>query len=139
MKITDSSWISIITYSYPAFVCIDFRGEGHELGPPAEFGTYAGNRVYLNNRTLQQTYGEQGAMFSFAVRDVADTTIVARVGVSLISSGQACSNAEDEIPDFDFERVRQEAKDEWNELLGRFQVQIGNRDTAVLFYSSVGG
>jgi Glycosyl hydrolase family 92 len=55
------------------------------------------------------------------------TAILARVGVSFISPEQACNNAEEEIPDFDFERVHQENRAQWNELLGRIQVDTGGR------------
>lgn len=66
------------------------------------------------------------------------TSILARVGVSFISSEQACANAEDEIPDFDFERVRSASRAQWNELLGRVQVDTTNVDPEIvdLFYSS---
>ena len=50
-------------------------------------------------------------------------SVLVRVGVSFISEAQACSNAETEIPDFDFAGVRKVAFDTWNELLGRIQVR----------------
>ena len=82
-------------------------------------------------------YGDLGALVSFPSDPTSPTTVLARVGVSLISAEQACKNAEEEIPDFDFERTEKKAKEEWNELLGRFHVQVEDRDTGVLFYSSV--
>jgi putative alpha-1,2-mannosidase len=59
--------------------------------------------------------------------------------VSLISSAQACANAEEEIPDFDFEKVRADSRKQWNELLGRVQVDMTgvDKETVQLFYSSV--
>ena len=66
--------------------------------------------------------------------------------MSLISREQACKNAEEEIPDFDFERVHKENRAQWNELLGRIQVDATGVpmdiagftvDTVQLFYSSV--
>lgn len=82
-----------------------------------------------------------GALFTFAPAPGGKkTTILARVGVSLISSAQACANAEEEIPDFDFERVHRESRAQWNDLLGRVQVDTTGvpRETVELFYSSVG-
>ncbi len=69
---------------------------------------------------------------------IGTTSILARVGVSFISSEQACANAEEEIPDFDFERVRSASRAQWNELLGRVQVDTSNVDPEIvdLFYSS---
>lgn len=59
--------------------------------------------------------------------------------MSFISTEQACANAEAEIPDFDFDGVRAAARAEWNELLGRVQVETENvdDDTIELFYSSL--
>jgi len=82
-------------------------------------------------------YGDLGGLLSFPSDPKDPTTVLVRVGVSLISAEQACENAEEEIADFNFEGVHRRAKDEWNELLGRFHVQVEDKDTAVLFYSSV--
>lgn len=109
-----------------------------------------------DDRDLTASWGERGAILTFATSsssrayapraplahvDGSSTTILARVGVSLISVAQACSNAESEIPDFDFNKVRERARSEWNELLGRFEVPVDDiereRDMAALFYSSV--
>lgn len=61
------------------------------------------------------------------------------MGVSFISSDQACANAEAEIPDFDFAGVRASAFNTWDELLGRIQVDTHgvDKNTTELFYSSL--
>jgi putative alpha-1,2-mannosidase len=84
--------------------------------------------------------GEVGALLGFRPQSADEpTTILARVGVSFISEEQACTNAEAEIPDFDFARVVNAARSEWDELLGRVQVVVaeGQEDTRKLLYSSV--
>ena len=124
---------------------MDFRGVGFDLGKPKEFGTYLGNSPIRGLVDGLQEYtnyrSELGALLGFNQNEAAggQTTILARVGMSFISTDQACRNAEDEIPDFDFERVRKAAWDEWNELLGRIQVGTEgvDEDTIELFYSSV--
>lgn len=67
------------------------------------------------------------------------TTILARIGVSFISSDQACANAGSEIPDFDFDKTVATARATWNELLSRVHVDTHgvNKETTELFYSSV--
>lgn len=69
----------------------------------------------------------------------AATSILVRLGVSFISPEQACANAELEAPTFDFDGVRQAAWAEWDELLGRIQVQTTNVSPEIveLFYSSL--
>ena len=87
------------------------------------------------------TGSEVGALLTFQPAPGGrKTTILARVGVSLISSAQACSNAISEIPDFNFEGVRNASRNEWNDLLSRVQVDMTGvpTQTVQLFYSSVG-
>lgn len=69
----------------------------------------------------------------------ASTTILTRVGVSFISTDQACANAEAEIPDFDFDGVHAASFNEWDELLSRVQVDTANVESNItsLLYSSV--
>lgn len=68
-----------------------------------------------------------------------NTSILARVGISLISTAQACANAEEEIHDWDFENVVQQSRDQWSDILERVQVDTNGVDenTTSLLYSSV--
>jgi putative alpha-1,2-mannosidase len=94
-----------------------------------------------SNPSLKKTgfVDELGALFTFEPAPNGKTTILARVGVSFISTGQACANAEEEIPDFDFDKVHSDARAQWNDLLGRVQVDTTGvpKETVQLFYSSV--
>lgn len=80
-----------------------------------------------------------GALLTFAPNSNGATSILARVGVSLISTEQACANAEQEIPDFDFAKTRAASRAQWSELLGRIQVNPQGVDSEFvdLFYSSL--
>lgn len=84
---------------------------------------------------------ELGALLTFAPNPDRNqpTSILARVGVSLISIAQACSNAESEIPNFDFQGTEASARATWNDLLGRVQVSTEGVEAEIvqLFYSSV--
>lgn len=46
---------------------------------------------------------------------VQDQRVLVRFGVSYVSAEQACSNAEEEIPKYDFEGVVEQSKKLWNE------------------------
>ncbi|KAF4125146.1 Glycosyl hydrolase family 92 [Geosmithia morbida] len=48
--------------------------------------------------------------------------ILARVGLSFVNVDQACQNAEKEVEDFDFARVREDAADAWRHKLGAVSV-----------------
>jgi putative alpha-1,2-mannosidase len=65
--------------------------------------------------------------------------LLVRVGVSFISVEQACHNAETEIPDFNFSRVRNAAKDAWREKLSVIEIDATgvSKDIQKLFWSGV--
>ncbi|KAF7966871.1 hypothetical protein HWV62_36683 [Athelia sp. TMB] len=126
---------------YKAYTCVDFQAEGYNLTGPTEFGIFLSDFPVRYSTSIQQVYYDQlGALLTFKpAKTKKDTTILARVGVSFISSDQACANAEAEIPEFDFERTVRAAKGEWSELLGRVKVdRTGVEEEIVaLFYSSL--
>lgn len=63
----------------------------------------------------------------------------ARVGLSFISSERACSNAESEIPDFDFEATRSKATKAWQDKLAPIRVSREGVNSSLLtnFYSGI--
>ena len=129
--------------TYRAYACMDFKGDGFTLGAPAEYGTYLGNSPIPGLVDGVQEFtgyrAELGALLGFKQNGDGSTPIFVRVGVSFISTDQACANAEEEIPDFDFDGTRAATRDAWNELLGRIQVETDgvDDDTVELFYSSL--
>ena len=70
---------------------------------------------------------------------VPEEEILVRMGMSFISTQQACRNAEEEIPTFDFDAVETSAVSQFEEIMNRIRVDTTNvtEDTLVLFYSSV--
>lgn len=68
-----------------------------------------------------------------------DGVILARVGVSFMSVEQACSNAEKEIADFDFDATLQAAEDAWRSKLSAIQIDAGgdSKDLQTVFWSGV--
>ncbi|KAI1332619.1 glycoside hydrolase family 92 protein [Xylariaceae sp. FL0255] len=56
----------------------------------------------------------------------AGTQLIARVGLSFISPDQACSNAEKEIPDFDFNGTMATAVKTWQDKLSVISINTAN-------------
>ncbi|KAI0260073.1 glycoside hydrolase family 92 protein [Gloeopeniophorella convolvens] len=135
---------------YSVFACVDFRVQASSSGAPAavkpaEFGSWLGNTPVRNITNAKQTYrgfGSQlGALVAFSPAHNSQTVVLVRTGISFISSAQACSNAESEIPNFDFDGTRDAARAEWNDVLGRISVQVApgteQQDMRTLLYSSL--
>lgn len=80
-----------------------------------------------------------GAWTRFQAPSNSSNQILARVGVSFISVAQACSNAEKEIPDYDFDAVHQAARDAWTDSLGVISITPGgvNESLQTVFWSGV--
>jgi predicted alpha-1,2-mannosidase len=60
-----------------------------------------------------------------------------KVAISWCGIEQARLNLTTEINHWDFEKVKQESKDEWNAWLGRIEVKGGSRQQKIKFYTDV--
>jgi predicted alpha-1,2-mannosidase len=60
-----------------------------------------------------------------------------RYGISFISVEQAKKNLAEEIPTFDFEKIKSAAKNRWNEALGKIKVEGGTEAQRRVFYTSL--
>ncbi|KAF2766691.1 alpha-1,2-mannosidase [Teratosphaeria nubilosa] len=98
--------------SYQAYFCVDFRGAGVR-----DTGVWVNDRAGTEpkelfvNRGYSLFYIQAGGFVRFG--SPSNGTIQARVGLSFISTSQACRNAEREIPDYDFARLKQSAINSW--------------------------
>ncbi|KAF9059872.1 glycoside hydrolase family 92 protein [Rhodocollybia butyracea] len=141
-RITGDAWFqgSFGPGEFHLFTCVDFKGEGYDFGNVTEYGSWHMHAVEPNTITFSGVYsGAAGAVLTFSPATNGTTSILTRVGVSFISSAQACRHAEEEIPDWDFERVQSDALGQWNELLRRVQIDPTGVDeeTVQLFYSGL--
>jgi predicted alpha-1,2-mannosidase len=66
-----------------------------------------------------------------------ETPLEVRIGFSFVSVENARQNLEAEMLDKDFDRVRREADDTWNALLGKIRVEGGTERQKGLFYSTL--
>ena len=78
---------------------------------------------------------QAGVAVAFAVE--AGETIQTKIALSYTSIQNARSNLRGECDHWDFDRVRQDSREQWNELLGRILVKGGNRDQRIKFYTDL--
>lgn len=64
-------------------------------------------------------------------------TLHLRVGISYVSVANAEVNLEKEIPGWDFDAVRTQARNAWNEALGHIMVTGGTDDQRKIFYTAL--
>ena len=63
--------------------------------------------------------------------------ILVKVGISPISVANAIQNLDEEITDWDFERVANEAQKAWDEQLGKIQIKTDNDSIKQIFYTGL--
>ena len=124
--------------NYVAYFCADFQG-----ATIRDNGIFANSRASadVKNLTISRSingYPLPGGGF-VRFNSPGDTPILARVGLSFISSDRACSNAEAEIPTFDFESIRTTAEDTWRAKINPIQVSTTGVNSSFLtnFYSGI--
>ncbi len=85
----------------------------------------------------RQTGGGAGSGIMADFTPAKGEPIAIRVGVSAISVDQARQNLQREIPEWNFEKVRQHARDLWNQVLGKIVVKGGTDEERTTFYTAL--
>ncbi|MBU2650804.1 MAG: GH92 family glycosyl hydrolase [Bacteroidetes bacterium] len=63
--------------------------------------------------------------------------IMVKTGISAVSAENARKNLMQEIPGFDFNKVRRDALVQWNDELGRISVSGGSEEERISFYTAL--
>lgn len=63
--------------------------------------------------------------------------VLMKVGISYTSIENANNNINEELPDWDFDEIVSQSKTEWNELLGRIEVEGGTETDQRRFYTDI--
>lgn len=124
--------------NYVLYFCADFSG-----ATIRDNGIFSNSRASTDVKDLMISrsingYPLPGGAF-VRFESPGDDPILTRVGLSFISSDQACSNAEAEIPDYDFEAIQTAAETAWRDKISRIIVSTTGVDSSTLtnFYSGI--
>ena len=102
----------------------------------APFSSFTG---WADGQTLgevEQVVGrDTKALVRFATAD--QQVIHLKVALSYVSVAQARLNLESELPHWDFDRVRRESQDVWNEWLSKIEVEGGTEAQRIKFYTDL--
>jgi predicted alpha-1,2-mannosidase len=75
------------------------------------------------------------AIFDFSVED--QEAIIVKVGISAVSIEGARKNLEKENPDWDFEKVRKQAQESWENELEKIRIEGATQKQKEVFYTSL--
>ncbi|KAF2271171.1 glycoside hydrolase family 92 protein [Lojkania enalia] len=124
--------------TWVGYFCADFTNANIR-----DNGIFANSRASADVKTLTISrsingYPLPGGGFIRFTSNPPDG-ILARIGVSLVSSEQACASAEAEIPGFDFDEVHQTAENAWREKLSPITLSTAGVGESLItnFYSGI--
>ena len=86
----------------------------------------------ISEKTLEATSNHSGGIIGFSTKK--GEQVHARVASSFISEEQALLNLK-ELGDFSFNEIKQQGREEWNNVLGKIKVEDDNIDNLRTFYS----
>ena len=67
----------------------------------------------------------------------ANEPLLVKVGISPVSIENARENLDAELPDWDFEAIREHAKQTWNDELSRIVIEGGRAEQRTIFYTAL--
>jgi predicted alpha-1,2-mannosidase len=105
----------------------------------AEFSRQLPGLQTWQNGALSQEKEQSGDHIGFVadMPTAAGETIEVKVGISYISVEQARRNLEREIPDWDFNHTKAEARSAWNSALSAVRATGGTECQKVIFYTAL--
>lgn len=100
---------------------------------PTAYGVFRGNEVTAGARDI--TGKGAGIYLTFSTGEKEAITI--KAGLSYTSIANARLNLQQEGEQLSFDQAKQQAQQTWNDYLGRIQVDTGNHDNTVKFYTGL--
>ena len=117
---------------------VDGSRAGHlQVTPPNEISGWTRSRypVYFVARFSQPFSSTGSSWVSFDA--LHNRTVTMRVGISFVDLTGARRNLQREAPDFDFDRMRANARAGWDRALSTIRVDGGSMDARKTFYTAL--
>lgn len=106
-----------------------------EMTAEAAWDDTAGTRKLYTRYGRDIAGDDIGAYFTYEVAE--GETIEVQIGVSFVSTENARLNLESEQLEFNFEKVRSDARAAWENALSTVKVQGGTKDQKTVFYTGL--
>lgn len=93
-------------------------------------------RKFDQSKNFPDIAGEQIRMY-FDFDTAKDQTLQVKFALSPVSTRGAVENLKAEIPHWDFNRVKKEAREEWNKELNKIDIEPAAKEDMVNFYTAM--
>jgi putative alpha-1,2-mannosidase len=97
------------------------------------FGIWKDGKVYSGKRS--DNGKDIGCFLDYNTTENEEISV--KLGVSFVSKKQALLNVNQEIPDWDFDKVKKQANRVWNKKLNKIRVKGGSEEDKVKFYTAL--
>jgi predicted alpha-1,2-mannosidase len=96
-------------------------------------------RITANAEVIEQCREQQGKHLGFYTEFVTrtDEPVLLKAGISFVSMEGARKNLEADIQGWDFDRVAGEARERWNQALGKITMEGGSEEERTIFYTAL--
>ncbi len=93
------------------------------------------SRPFIKKNILRsEGFGNVNAQLHF---DSENEELLVKVGMSAVSAEGARKNLEKEIPEWDFEKIKTDAKNIWEKELKKVEIEGGSEDQKTIFYTAL--
>ncbi len=92
-------------------------------------------RLSAEERKIEKTLGR--GLITTLHFSPSEEPLLARIAISSVDEDGALNNLRKEIPEWDFEAVREAARARWSDELGRIQVDGQDEDLKTIFYTAL--
>ena len=92
--------------------------------------------LFVDDKPVKET-SIDGRNLKVALHFPPGSTVMIKSGISMVSASNALGNVRTEQPGFEFDKVRDAAKQNWQRELVRIHVEDGSVERKTIFYSSL--
>lgn len=94
-------------------------------------------QVFDGDRDLSQTKGEGAAIKGVISFAPSPREVMLKVGISPVSEENAAANIKAETPDWDFEKIVEQARLKWNDQLKAIRIKTSDEASKRVFYTAL--
>ena len=94
-------------------------------------------QVFDGDRDLYSTEGEGRGLKGVITFSSNPDEVMLKVGISPVSEENALNNIEAETPDWDFDKIVEQARDKWNDELQKIRVKTSDDASKRVFYTAL--
>ncbi|MBE7046055.1 MAG: glycoside hydrolase family 92 protein [Ruminococcaceae bacterium] len=104
-----------------------------------EMGILTGEEITLCKEETTSSINEKKKLLSYVKFGIPDEPLKVRVkiAISFISTSKAKEHLTYDIPDFDYDSVKENAKDKWSEMFGAIDIKTDDKSLLRRFYTAM--